>query len=595
MSTTQAQKQAPAANASELRQAIWKPSRLYAQAIRLSLVIGILILAPSWYMFEVYGRVLNSRSESTLGWLLLAALGIYIVLEVLEVVRQRVLRRAAQVVGRELEERVYNASFHARLNKLPGGGSQPLQDVRALQDFIHSPAVTGFLDLPSSLLCLLLLYVMNVWVGALATVVALGLLLVGVLLHQRSSVPHAQALAASNESLARAYGVMRNAQVIEAMGMHGSMFKRWLKSQQRYITRIAMASDSAGALNTSTKILMLLNASLLLGLACWMALRNELLGGMTMVIIASILGGRVAQPMTQLAGQWRQIGGIQQALERLGNLLASIKPPEAGMELPAPTGLLTAENLQVTPPGSATPVLRDVSFYARPGELLTVIGPSAAGKSSLAKVLVGLWPSAGGKVRLDSADVYSWPKSQLGPYIGYLAQDVELLDGTVAENIARFGRVDMEQVRAVADRVGITAAIEQLPEGFDTPLGDGGHVLSGGQRQRLGLARAIYGNPKLLVLDEPNSSLDEAGERELMQLVMELRAAGTTLIAITHRRALLQAADRLLFMRDGTVASFGTRDEVLGQLQQMAQQASANRPLTEQRTIAVQPKAPAGA
>jgi ATP-binding cassette subfamily C exporter for protease/lipase len=300
-----------------------------------------------------------------------------------------------------------------------------------------------------------------------------------------------------------------------------------------------------------------------------------LLGGPGEAIVASILGGRVLAPLAQLIGQWRAIGGVRSAYQRLGQLLNAVPVEPPGMDLPPPQGMLRAENLVVTPPGTKLPVLRGVSFAAQPGEVLAVIGASAAGKTSLARTLIGVWPSSGGKVRLDGADVFDWHKSQLGPHIGYLAQGVELFDGSVAENIARFGKVDIDLVRQAAEAVGITATIEELPEAFDTQIGDAGAVLSGGQRQRIGLARAIYGWPRFLVLDEPTASLDENGEKAFLALLQILKSKGCAVIVITHRASVLSAAEKLLLLIEGTVGKFGPRDQVIAELQAANAEAAA--------------------
>ncbi len=575
----------------QLRTVLLSPKMQYWQATRLSLVTGVLVLAPSWYMFEVYGRVLNSRHVGTMGWLLLAAVVVYVVLELLELARSRALRRAAQIITDTLTPRVFHASFTASVRKLPSGNMQAVSDVNALGNFVHSPTVTGVLDLPSSLLCLLLLYAMNLWVGLLATVLALLQLGIGWMQHVRGARPYGEANGAQAAAQQKAAAALRNVQVIEAMGMQHTMFVRWMSTQRAFLGKLSDASDSASAMGTQTKMLGQLMGSLLLGLAAWAALGGTLNGGMGMVIVASILGGRVMAPMAQIVGQWRQIGSVISAHQRLAQLLSDVPAPEFQLPLPPPQGVLSVEGLTLTPPGAEAPVLKNISFFVKPGELLTVVGPSAAGKSTLARALIGVWAGQSGKVRLDGADVYTWPKWELGAHVGYLSQGVELFDGSVAENIARFGRVDMDKVREAAERVGITTTIEALAEGFDTQIGTDGTMLSGGQRQRLGLARAIYGSPKFLVLDEPNASLDDAGDRELQALLKELREHKVTIVAITHRSNLLMSADRLLVLQDGAVLQFGTRDEVLNAVKtanEQAQRAQAARAAAAQPALLAQ-------
>ncbi len=545
----------------------------FVQAVRLSLVISVLTLVPTWYMFEVYGRVLNSRNHETLAWLVIAALGLYTVLELIEVARSRILFRAASAVSEKLTPRVFDTCFVAKLQKLPGGNAQALTDVRTVVDFLPSSAVTGLMDLPTAVLCLSLLFAINLWVGLAASIGALLQASLGLYQDRRISVLLAEASQAQVEAQVRATGTLGNAQVVESMGMEGAMFKRWIASQRRFLTLQSVASDRAGAANAATRLVQTMQGSMLMGLACWAALDNTLSGGASMIIVASILGSRALAPMAQLVGQWRQIGSFRSAWLRLNTLLELVDVPEPGMPLPAPNGLLTVNNALATPPGARAPVLKGVSFGVRPGEVLVVIGPSAAGKSTLARVLVGVWPTQAGSVRLDGADVHSWHKSQLGRHIGYMPQGVELFDGTVAENIARFGKVELERVRAATDEVGITAFIEALPEGFDTAIGEDGAMLSGGQRQRIALARAVYGMPRLLVLDEPNASLDEAGENDLLALIKRLKARGATVVVITHRGKLIGAADKLVVLVDGAVAMSGPRDEVLAAMQAANEQA----------------------
>jgi ATP-binding cassette subfamily C exporter for protease/lipase len=297
-------------------------------------------------------------------------------------------------------------------------------------------------------------------------------------------------------------------------------------------------------------------------------MNNALNGGPVMMIIGSVLGGRVLAPLAQLVAQWNGVVTVRESWARLDMLLSQIPAKPDAMSLPAPKGQLSVEGIVAGPPGQQAAILRGIQFALNPGEVLAVIGPSAAGKTTLARLLVGLWPSMGGKVRLDGADVFAWDKSELGPYLGYLPQGVELLEGTLAENIARFGEVDMAQVEAAAKLVGVHELILAMPQAYNTPIGRDGAMLSGGQRQRVGLARALYGKPVLVVLDEPNSSLDEAGDAALAQAIAALKQQGTTFVIMTHRTSVLGVADKMLLLREGAQQAFGPRDEVLAAMQQ---------------------------
>jgi ATP-binding cassette subfamily C exporter for protease/lipase len=311
--------------------------------------------------------------------------------------------------------------------------------------------------------------------------------------------------------------------------------------------------------------------SLLLGFGAWLLLKNELNGGGGMMIIGSVLGGRVLAPLGQVVAQWNAVVNVRSSWQRLQALLAQIPEKPDAMPLPAPRGFLSVEALVAGAPGQQVPILRGVQFAAQPGEVVAVIGPSASGKTTLAKLLVGLWPSISGKVRLDGADMHAWDKAELGPYLGYLPQGVELLEGTLAENIARFGDLDMVQVEAAARLVGLHEIILSMPKGYSSPVGRDGAMLSGGQRQRVGLARALYGKPVFVVLDEPNSSLDDAGDAALAAAITALKKMGTTFVVMTHRSSVLGVTDKIVLMRDGAQQAFGPRDEVLAALQQKVQ------------------------
>ncbi|MBL0149632.1 MAG: type I secretion system permease/ATPase [Ideonella sp.] len=569
-----------------VKEAIMSQRAHYAQAAKLSVLTGLMALTPSWFMLEVYGRVLDSRSSSTLGWLLLVVAGVYAILELLDWIRSRTLFTAGEAIEKQLRTRVFDATFEANLRKLPGGTTQVFGDLRTIKEFVSAPAVMQALDVPAAMVCLVLLFVISPWLCAMSMVAAVFQVVLAVVTERQTMPLLTEATKSSIDAQNYAANTLRNAQVIESMGMLRHVHQRWMTRQRRFLTRQSDASDHAGVTSMAAKLIQNTQSSLLLGASCLMAINGQLLGGGGMMIVASILGGRVLQPLAQLVAQWRTIVTVRDAYARLSSLVSNIPVSTPGMPLPAPKGLLTVENVLAGAPGTAAPILKGVSFAVRPGEVLVVIGPSASGKSTLARLLMGIWPAASGKVRLDGADVHSWHKSQLGPHLGYLPQGIELFDGTVAENIARFGKVDMKQVEEAANQAGITGMIAALKDGYDTRIGEDGAVLSGGQRQRLGLARAVYGNPALVVLDEPNSSLDDAGEKALLALLHGLKARGATVVAITHRTTLLPAADKLLVLNDGQVASFGPRDEVLAALKKANEQARAQ---AEARQIATRP------
>ena len=567
----------PSTEADPLKDALRQQVPRLLQAARLSVVTGLMSLTPSWYMLEVYGRVLDSRSHATLGWLLLVVAGAFVVLELLDWVRSRVLYEAGESFDERLRPLVFATVFEANLRRIPGGTPQALHDLKTIKEFFSAPAVTTAMDVPAAVICLILLYLISPWLCAMAAIGALLQLGLATITQRRTTPLLNEATSNAIEAQAYAGGAMRSADVVESMGMLGAIRTRWLKRQRAFLARQAQASDHAGVTGVGAKLVQNAQSSLLLGASCWLVLHDQMAGGGALMIVASILGARVLQPLAQMISQWRSIVGARDAYTRLGNLLSRVKLTEAGMPLPPPKGHLTVESVSAGAPGGNTPIIKGLNLSVQPGEILAIIGPSAAGKTTLARLLVGIWPCSSGRVRLDGVDVHAWHKSQLGPHLGYLPQGIELFDGTVAENIARFGRVDMEAVRLAAGRVGITALIEGLPQGFDTRIGDEGAVLSGGQRQRLGLARAIYGSPTLLVLDEPNSSLDEAGERSLLQLLTELQRSGTTIVVITHRTGLLQVSSKLLVLRDGSAVAFGPRDEVMAALKNANEKARARK------------------
>lgn len=559
--------------ASELRQAFSALKPYFRQAAWFSLFTSLLILAPTGYMLEVYDRVVNSRNHLTLAMLTLLVLAAYVLMEVLEWVRSEVMHEASIVFDRHMSGRIFAAIFEANLKRLTGGTAQPMNDFRSVRDFLHAPVLPALMEAPVSLVFLVLIFAISPVLGWSAVVAAILQTFVG-WLNERST--QKLLLAANRSAIAAqqyADGTLRNAQVIESMGMLRDIHRRWMDKQREFLGLQAKASDHAGFYQAISKFLQNTVSSMLLGLGAWLLLRNQLNGGAAYMIVGSILGGRVLAPLVQIVAQWQTVVNVRGAYSRLENLLAAVPPRPAGMALPTPQGQLQVENLMAGAPGAQAPIINGVSFALRPGEVLAVVGPSASGKTTLARLLVGLWPAINGKVRLDGADVYTWNKVELGPHIGYLPQGVELFAGSVAENIARFGEVDQAKVEAAARAVGLHDFILALPQGYDNPVGREGAMLSGGQRQRVALARALYGNPAFVVLDEPNSSLDEQGDAALAGAIAQLKARGTTFVVMTHRISVLGVADKMLVLRDGQTQMFGPRDDVLKALNEPAAQA----------------------
>ena len=543
------------------------------RAALFSMIISFMALAPTVYMLEVYDRVVNSRSGMTLAMLTLMIVGAYAVMEILEKVRGALLRAAGVALDEKLSKRVYDAMFQGFLKRQVGGSMQVLNDLRLIREFLPNPALLAVMEAPVALLALALIFAINPLLGWSAVVGALAQLGVAFMTEKATRKPLMEANRSAVGAQQMAESSLRNAHVMESMGMLDAVHERWNKRQQEFLAYQAQASEGAGLWTAMSKLVQQVMGSLLLGLGAWLLLRNELNGGAGMMIIGSVLGGRVLAPLAQLVSQWSAVVNVRAAWERLEGLLVQMPAKPNNMSLPAPKGVLTVESLMAGAPGHPVAIVRGVQFGLNPGEVLAVVGPSASGKTTLARMLVGLWPAMSGKVRLDGADIHTWDKAELGPYLGYLPQGVELLEGTLAENIARFGDVDMVQVEAAARLVGLHDLIMALPQGYNSPIGRDGAVLSGGQRQRVGLARALYGKPVFVVLDEPNSSLDEAGDAALANAIASLKQLGTTFVVMTHRTSVLGVADKMLLMRDGAQQAFGPRDEVLAALQQARQPA----------------------
>ncbi|UIW20794.1 type I secretion system permease/ATPase [Serratia entomophila] len=538
--------------------------------------INLLMLVPSVYMLQVYDRVLPSRNEITLLMLTLIMLGMYAMMALLEYVRSMVVIRIGSQLDMRLNTRVYTAAFEANLKNGSSDAGQMLGDLTTVRQFLTGNALFAFFDAPWFPIYLLVIFLFNPWLGLFALVGSLILIALAVANEMVSKKPLGEASKLSIMSGGLASANLRNAEVIEALGMLPNLKRRWFSLHSRFLNSQRVASERAATVTSITKFVRLSLQSLVLGLGGWLAIDGHITPGM--MIAGSILMGRTLAPIEQVINVWKSWSAAKLSYNRLVKLLEQHPERGTGMSLPRPAGALSVEGITATPPGSkGEAVLHNVSFAVQPGDVLGIIGPSASGKSTLARLLVGIWPVSEGIVRLDTADIYQWNKDELGPHIGYLPQDIELFAGSIAENIARFNDIDAEKVIEAAKLAGVHELILRFPQGYDSLIGNGGAGLSGGQKQRIGLARALYGDPALVVLDEPNSNLDDAGERALNQAIQFLQQRNKTVILITHRTNLLSMTNKLLLLTNGVVNAFGPTQQVLTALAnaQKQQQAAA--------------------
>ncbi|RON09825.1 peptidase [Pseudomonas brassicacearum] len=549
-------------------------------------LINVLMLVPSIYMLQVYDRVLSSQNETTLAMLSLMVVGFFVFIGLLETVRSFIVIRIGSQLERRFNLRVYQAAFERNLFKGEGNAGQSLGDLTHIRQFVTGPALFAFFDAPWFPVYLFVIYLFNVWLGVFATVGAMLLIGLAFLNEAMTKKPLGEAGGYSQRSTQLATSHLHNAETIQAMGMLGALRKRWFQVHSRFLGLQNQASDTGAVISSLSKTLRLCLQSLVLGLGALLVIKGEMTAGM--MIAGSILMGRVLSPIDQLIAVWKQWSGAKLAYRRLDALLQEFPPSDGAMELPAPKGQVTFEQVSAGPPGQRTATLHMVNFNLGAGEVLGVLGASGSGKSTLARVLVGVWPTLAGTVRLDGADIHRWNRDDLGPYIGYLPQDIELFSGSVAENIARFREADPQKVVEAAQQAGVHEMILRLPQGYDTLLGEDGSGLSGGQKQRVALARALYGGPSLVVLDEPNSNLDTIGEAALASAIAQMKAQGTSVILVTHRSSALAQADKLLVLNEGRLQAFGPSQEVLKALSS-SQQSGAQQEQPREK-----PASPAG-
>lgn len=538
-----------------------------------SAITNLLMLVPSIYMLQVYDRVLGSKNEITLLMLTMMMLGAYLVMSSLELMRSFVLVRVGAKFDMQLNKRVYSAAFQQNLTLAGGNAGQSLNDLTTVRQFLTGNALFAFFDAPWFPVYLIVIFVFEPTLGLFALCGTSILVVLAYVNEKVSHKPLADANAMAIAASTLATNNLRNAEVIESMGMLPNLMGRWFGLHTKFLSLQAEASQKAGTVSAITKFVQVSLQSLVLGFGALLVLENKISPGM--MIAASILVGRALAPVQQVIGVWKTWSSTRSAYERLTGLLENNPARDVGMRLPAPTGAVSVENVTASPPGVKMPIVKGLSFNIVPGDVLGILGASGSGKSTLARLLVGVWPTMNGKVRLDGADIHQWNKAELGPYVGYLPQDIELFAGTVSENIARFGNIDSEKVVLAAQRAGVHDMILHFPQGYDTMLGDGGAGLSGGQKQRLGLARAMYGDPSLIVLDEPNSNLDDVGEAALMKAIGDLRSRGKTIIIITHRTTAIGITTKLLLMRDGVGQMFGPSAQVLAALKEANDKAVA--------------------
>ncbi|MND40469.1 Type I secretion system ATP-binding protein PrsD [compost metagenome] len=554
----------PPRTRSELADVLFRLRRSFFALAAFSGVINVMMLTPAIYMLQVYDRALVSRNVTTLTMLTLLVIGLFMLMSALEMVRTRVLIRVGNFLDMDLNRRIFSAAFERNLSRTGGNPAQALQDLAQVRQFLTGNGLFAFFDAPWTPIYLLVCYLIHPLLGLVTLIGSLILVGLAYLTEKATQKPLAEANQAAMSSASYANNNLRNAEVIEAMGMLPAIGKRWYQGHLRILQMQTLASDRAALISSTGRFVRITLQSVILGAGALLAIEGKITPGM--MIACSILTGRALAPVEQVIAAWKQLLGCRSAWGRLNDLLHDYPQRPPSMSLQRPMGMLAVENVIAGAPGTSNNIVRGVSFSLVPGESLGIIGPSASGKSTLARLLVGVWPTQAGKVRLDGADIFTWNKAELGPWLGYLPQDVELFEGTIAENIARFAEVDSEAVIRAARSSGVHDMILRFPQGYDTRLAADGSPLSGGQKQRIALARALYGEPNLVVLDEPNANLDDVGEKALVDALAELKARGATVILISHRPNVLCAVDKVLMLRDGAVHMLGSRDEVFAAL-----------------------------
>jgi ATP-binding cassette, subfamily C, type I secretion system permease/ATPase len=560
----------------EMMKPLWEALRpLLASLAALSFFINLLFLVPAIFMLQVFDRVIPSNSQETLLVLLLGTVVALALLLVLDYIRNRLQHMVGNIVDDRLSPPVVH-TIVAKMARTPqAGGADGVRDVASLRTVFSANGLIALFDAPWVVVYVAVIWVFHPALG-LGAAASAALMLALAWLNDRVTRRSLEALQKEGRRASQyVESSLRNAEVLQALGMTASLLERWRALQNRIAAVQSSASRSSVAFTATTKMVRQSIQIFMMALGAYLVLTQQASAGV--MIATTVLLGRAVQPVEQLVGSWRMLTDGRSAYRRLFELSKLFEAEEPGLALPKPQGRVAAENVLYRAPGSDKPILSGVAFSLAPGESLAVIGPSAAGKSTLARLVTGIWAPTTGSVRLDAADVASWPREELGPWIGYVPQDVELFEGSVADNIARLGKVDSGKVVAAAKRANAHELILALPQGYDTPVGPQGGRLSPGQRQRIALARAMYGDPRLLVLDEPNSNLDGEGEAALAQALAAVRKEGVTTVVVTHRPSLIAHVDKILILAAGRVQQYGPAAQVMKVMQQQAQAMVADK------------------
>lgn len=550
--------------------------RAFASIAVFSGILNFLMLTPMFYMMWLFDRVLNSKNELTLLMLTLIVVFMYGIWWAFETIRSLIIIQISKHVDTRLNEQIYDAAFQNALKQNGVNASLALNDLTILRQFVTGPIIFSVFDLPWFPIFMLLLFVFNFWMGIFCVVTIVIMVILTayteVLTKSKLSKANELAMQASNT----AGNTIRNSDVLDAMGMLSTLKAKWLKLHESFLEHQTVASQRAAFFSSLTKVFQMGVQSLIMGLGALLVLIHQITPGM--MYASAFLMGKVLMPIQMIVQGWPQVSAAMDSYKRLVALIGDNPPRKYAMSLPKPVGHIQVENVFVAPPGQPKPIVQGVSFALEPGDLLAIVGPSASGKSTLAKCMIGVWHPLVGNVRLDGADMHTWNREELGPSLGYLPQDIEIFEGTISQNIARFTDFDPEDVIAAAQAAGIHQMVLHMPKGYDTLVGPGGLGLSGGQMQRIGLARALFKDPVFIVLDEPNSNLDDAGEQALSASLLKMRERKATAVIVTHRMSALKTATKMLVMQDGKALRFGPTQAVLEELNKARQAQSLAQP-----------------